>query len=429
MKISHILAAAGLLLAASLCSAQNQVLQSAQVQNGTNGLVFSTNGDARWSEMQKRLADPEERKQMRAEAREHLPGQYPDLAEVLHIDAETAGKLFDLFADEQMRRNDQMFAPRPNGVQPNASLPRGFPMLDDMAKLETETKEAIRKLIGDDAFERYLQYDATRMERMEVGRFNERLDPADELSMDQKYKMMAVVRERNQQMYGRPLWHLQGRGAFGGDLNTYLRMTEQERQAVMLKRNIEMNEDAVRRQHEEKVVLMEQMRPILNAKQLEAFSQWQDDRIASTRNYVQKMRASAGMNPEFDENVPSAKPEEPERFEGKVRLQMAFIVDGKEPVLFDLTTDNGKAAAAVEVAPKLWAEATPVLYASGDGNVMIQYYEERGGVRQRLRGPQGIGTSNQQSSLPLGRGGGGGGPVGGSRAYSVMTEARLSPAP
>jgi hypothetical protein len=419
MKISHILLAAGFFATSWVVAAE---------EKGTNGIVFSTKGDARWSDMQQRLANPEERRKMRAEIREHMPAQYPDLAEALRIDAETEGKLFDLLADAQVARQEQMFASRTADAQPHAEVSRGFAMLDDIARQETASKQAIRKLIGDEAFERYLQYDTTRMERMEVARFDERLDAADKLTVDQKYKMMALVRERNQQMYARPLWSVRARESLS-DMNTYLRMSEQERQAVMLKRNIELNEDAVRRLHEEKAVLMEHVRPILNAKQIDAFSEWQDDRIATARNHVQKMRASAGMNPEFDENLPSSRPEEPARFEGKVRLQMAFTLDGKAPVLLDLTTDNGKTQPAVEIAPKLWAEATPVLYASGDGNVMIQYYEERGGVRQRLPGPQGIGTSSEQSSRPIGRGGGGGGLVSGSRAYNVMTEARLSPAP
>jgi hypothetical protein len=431
MKISHIIFAAGVLLTASLCSAQNTVLQSAEAQNGTNGIVFGTNGDSRWSDMQRRMADPEERKKLRAQARDGLPAQYPDLADVLHIDAEAEGKLLDLLADEQMARQEQMFAPAPNGAHPSAPNARsrpGFPMLDDMARLETESKERIRKLLGEEAFEQYLQYDTTRMERMEVARFNERLAPADKLAMDQKDNMMAVVREHQQRLYSRPGWHIPDFGPMG-NLNSYLRMSEQERQAVMLKRNIELNEDNVRRQREEKAVLLEQVRPILNARQLQGFSQWQDDRIAMARNSVRKMRASAGMNPEFDENLPSKTFDAPERFEGKVRLRVAFTVDGNPPVVMDVTTDNGKAAPQFEIAPKLWAEATPVLYASGDGNVALKYYEERNGTHQPLRGGGGIGTSNRDASIPLGRGGGGGGPVSGSKAYSVMTEARLTPAP
>jgi hypothetical protein len=263
---------------------------------------------------------------------------------------------------------------------------------------------------------------------MEVARFNERLAPADKLTLDQKNKMMAVVREHQQKLYGRPGRYLQDSGPMG-NLSSYLRMTEQERQAAMLKRNIELNEDNVRRQREEKVVLMDEMRPILNARQLQGFSQWQDDRIAAARTSVQKMRASAGMNPEFDENQPSKKFDEPERFDGKVRLQVSFRVDDREPVVMDVTTDNGKAAPEFEIAPKLWAEATPVLYANGDGHVSLKYYEERNGVHQPLPGGGGIGTSNRDASIPLGRGGGGGGPVSGSKAYSVMTEARLTPAP
>jgi hypothetical protein len=425
----------GLLLAGSLCSlaplAAAEKTESAKDDQSANAVlfsaggdsVFSTGGDRHFLDMQRKLADPRERAALRARMRADLELQHPDIAEELGINAGLAAKLLDLLADQYIAGQDRFFNRRPAQMQAGDA----HASMNDMAAAESRDKDQIRQLIGENAFERYLRYDSSSMERQQVTLFTKRLAAADRLSADQKHKLMALTRDLQLRHY-----ETRPRGFLGSpDLGRMLSMSAEERQAVMLRQNIELNEEAVRDMHQEKQSMVERARAFLTPKQLEGYSQWYDDRIANARNSVEKMRVSAGMNATFDEHRPPAPTNAPLRFDGRVRLQVHVQVDGNEPVTVDVTTENGKAPEAFQVAPDLWAEATPVLYADGTGNVMLRYYEERHGTRQPLRGMHGIGISNRYpgSNVPLGSGGGSGSTTSGSKSHAVFMDARLTVAP
>jgi hypothetical protein len=399
------------------------------MEQSKNSVIFSARGDSFFSagddhfaEMQRRLTDPKERAALRASMRADLDKQHPTIAEDLGIDAALAAKFLDLLADQQIANQARFFEQHQSGAKREPGA-----LMTNMVAGESRDKDQIRQLIGEEAFDRYLRYDETSMERQQVTQFSARLDAADRLSADQRQKLMALTRER---MYKR--FEMRPPGSLDSPIGRrLLTMSAEERDAFMLKQNIELNEESVRELHQEKQSMVEQARVFLTPKQLESYSKWYDDRIETSRKYVEKMRVSAGMSPTFDDLRPPVPRDEPARFEGRVRLQMHVKVDSNEPVTIDVTTENGKAPEPFEIAPGLWAEPTPVLYANGNGNVMVKYYEDRRGKRQPLRGMQGIGivASRYQSTLPLGSGGGGGGIVSGSKPFGVFTDARLTVAP
>src|SRR5262245_18293093 len=128
-------------------------------------------------EMRARLADPEQRKAMRAEQRDGLVRTYPDIEEQLKIDSPTRDALFELLADQHMESLDAMFDQHRRPAMPS---------MQGMVGTENKKLDQLRALLGEDGLERYQEYTVTAYERQQVREVDALLGPGDKLSPEQK---------------------------------------------------------------------------------------------------------------------------------------------------------------------------------------------------------------------------------------------------
>jgi len=352
---------------------------------------------------------------MRAESRARQPGQFPDLTEVVRIDQALADKLFDLMADQEIANQEEMFNRNPGDP---------FRPMSDYFDRANTTKDKIRALLGDAAFDRYIQYDATRMERVQIAQFDQGLGAPDKLSLSQKDKMIVLVQDRMSRMV---LAARNGMVWRRVDMQKMMRQSPQDRELENLKVNIAANEESVRAMRVEKTEMLGQARSFMTPVQLAAYGKFYDGRIEQLRSRVQDMRVRAGMSPDFDDQSPPQQYQEPERYLGKVRMHLLVTLDQGEAQEIELVTDNGKAPPAFSIGPMLWAEAVPVLYADRGGSVSLKYFEERGGKRIPVRGGSVVNTVPESVARFAG-GGMMGMQIDGSKMHSVQLEAQLSPA-
>jgi len=195
---------------------------------------------------------------------------------------------------------------------------------------------------------------------------------------------------------------------------------------AMQKLNVVSNEDNFRQMQEDSRALLRQLPAILTPKQLEACARMEAEKLASQKKYVQQIRISAGMSPEFDDTRPREPPLKRIPVVGKVRLEIRLTANASPPVTADLVTENGKTTTAFQGPDGLWVEATPTLYEDGWAQVDFTYYEERRGQRRRVGGAM---SSRMLTRRPDGLpsyGGGGGTLSGGSNTYAISTMMKVS---
>ena len=91
-----------------------------------------------------------------------------------------------------------------------------------------------------------------------------------------------------------------------------------------------------------------------------------------------------------------------------------------------IVTENGKAGAGFQAPHGLWAVPTPTLYEDGWAQLNIEFYEERGGQRRRLRGGVNTGTLQRlPDNRPLAYGRGRS-TLDGSKMFAITTNSRVT---
>jgi hypothetical protein len=393
-------------------------LESPKAESKGNRVMFGTGKDfeAQAAEMRKKLADPQLRKQLRAEQRAQAESSNPDLAEVLGLEASEAAALFDLMADQELQHLEVFFAKQ--DAQPTREAMHA--RMQQLANDETRKRQQIKEFLGVERFGRYLDYTDTVSERRQAVLFDDELAAADKLTADQKQRLMTILRGEREQLMSRS----------GRSMKTLLptRMggTREDFEAMMRKHQLESMEDSFRRMQQDSKSLLARLPEVLTASQLAVYTQMENDKLAGQRKYVQELRVNAGLSPEFDEGPPTAAPDQRTPVVGEVRVEVYVRVNEGEPVTVDLKTENGKAPAPFAVAEGLWVQVTPQLFTDGWTQIDYKFFEESDGRRRLLGGSLGSGGPPGSGGVPLGSGGSGT-TVTGSKAYSVRTDARISP--
>ena len=357
---------------------------------------FSTNGDGEPPpdprEMRRRLADPLEREQVRKEERVQVQARHPDIAAVLGIEAPLETRLIDLLTDQQLQHLDRFYSDLPPRVE-----------------VELRNKEQLRELLGEEVFERYLDYCTTLGERWQVAYFCARLSTADALTSVQKDQLLALLPDRDRI----------GAGQAAPSPPIFVPALE----AYMRKRNIESSENAFRQMREDSQRLLQRLPHILTPRQLETYARMEEEKIARQREHVRQMRIEAGMSAEFDETGPAVRQSRPTLVEGQVRVEISLTVNGSETLLTQFQVANGKMAPGWRAPEGLWVEATPFVYTDGWMQAALQFYEERGERRRPLGGRLTIGGLTRHWE----RQGRGGARIGGAtRTYNIWIQVRPS---
>jgi hypothetical protein len=252
----------------------------------------------RAAEMRKRLADPQLREQLRAEQRTLIDAMHPDLAQVLGLDPRIASELIDLLTDQQMSVFDRIHGDElqaPNSVAMKDRLARN-------AQEGTRRIGQIRRLLGEQGFERYQDYQNTLRERLQVTLFEERLQPGDELTPEQKSRLMSLLRWQEEQTQRRML-----------ENRSWVPPAVYDPEALR-KRDITANEDSFWRAQEESQLLISRAAEVLTQRQIEVFARMEADKLDVHRTQLEQVRVDAGMSreippPEADEG-PGRQPSE-----------------------------------------------------------------------------------------------------------------------
>lgn len=380
-------------------------------------LMFSTDFDSlpQTTEMRRRLKDPEQRKLLRAEQREQVRKQNPELAEVLRIDPEREAALIELLTDDQMQHLERFYAVRSGNTH------SVFEHGQAQADAETRRLAKLRELLGADLFERYQDYQSTVMQRRHALLFDARLDSYNKLTSDQKERLIVLLQDHFEKEMQQPRIRLQ-------DAVSPFSADREARAEAMRKQAIEMYDETFRDMQQASRLLLERLPEVLTPQQLDIFAQMEAEKIASQRKYVEQMRIRVGMSPEVPEQPAEVRPPARTPVAGHVKLEVSLTVNRSEPVNVILATENGKAV-PFEAPEGLWVEATPTLFDDGWLNVDFKFYEGPPGRGRAIAGHHGMGTRTTPDTMGLATAGGGSSVIVGSKGYAVSMQANAVPIP
>jgi hypothetical protein len=427
---THMLGAASLLicLTPALSTAAEQISQSEtgrEVEAMENQVFFiSGSGDQvpeSVRKMRERLRDPEQRVALRAEQRASVQEWNPELDQALGIDGPTQEKLLELLTEHQMRQLDRVHNPPP------ATPDDVRDSIQQQADFETQRLTELRELLGEDGLGRYQQYSKTLSERIQMRRFDARLDEANKLRPDQKAQLMALYREHMQGELERNRiehmpWMLQ---------NMQERPTPAEMQRNAQLSTIAANEQIWRRMPQSDREFAERAAKFLTPAQLAVLERMNAAKADELRRWIEQARLAAGLNPTIPEHAEVAEPrlQRPVRtpIVGDLKFQVSVAVNGAQPTVIAHSGAN-RAPVTFEVAEGLIVEATPTLYDDHWLDVNLKYYEKTAdGDKRLLQESSGMGTLTRMPDGAPNRGGGGMSIVTGSKGYAVNVMVTAEP--
>jgi hypothetical protein len=356
-----------------------------------------------------RLADPKERPQLRAEMRASFADDHLDLQEAVGIDAATRQDLLDLLVDKQLQDLDERRTRLTQGY--------GADWLQVQADAENEHLAALRNLLGESWFSRYLSYKATLRERRHVHRIDAQLDAAHKLTAEQKQRLISLLADQNQHVYEMSPTSLPS------PPRSPLSAEQMQRFGEL--RSIASSEGIWRRMREAQQRADKLAAEFLTAAQLEAVQVLHVADIKSRQQWLERARVQAGLDSKIPEcsdiPLPTRTP-----VPGDIRLTFVVQVNRNEPMLVTRVTANGQSS-AFEAAEGLMIQVRPTLYDDDYLEVRTTYYEPSANGNRRRIGVGGFGTQvrlQDGSAVPTGAGGT---VIAGSRAYALIENAGAIP--
>ncbi len=384
-----------------------------------NQIVFATLGEPSRSmdEMRARLADPEQRKAMRTQNRASLEQIYPDVEEVLNLDATTHATLMDLLTDQYMDSLDAMFGEH----RREASF-----ATQGLAAAENRKLDQLRVVLGDDGLARYQEYTATVHERRQVREVDAALGATDKLSPEQKVRLVRLFQETNRMSLPPPGPSRMSALLRSRDPRSPGFKEDLQRQSQLS--TIEGNQEVLRLREASNRRMAEQASGFLSPVQNAALTKANEANEARLRQWIVQARATAGLDPAIpergsDENPPRRKP-----VSGEVTLDITVRIDGGEPVHVTHTGPNGEPL-KFKASEDLFAEAEWTLFDDNWVDVRLAFFEDGPNGLRRLQGGAGLAAMGRviDDSAPgrntIGHRGTSSTIVTGRRAYSVELSA------
>jgi hypothetical protein len=351
-----------------------------------NRVFFVQPGSQSMEEMRARLADPEQRKAVRAEQRASLEQSYPDIEEELKLGSATRESLMELLADQYMASMDAMFGD---------ARREAWPSTQAMAEAENRKLDQLREVLGEDGLERYQEYTATMYERRQVREVDAYLSAPDKLSPEQNARLVKLFKEKNQMGIPPPPSSRMSNLLRSHDPGSPTFQQDMQRESELA--TIEANEQMLKLRETSNRVMTERASGFLKPAQNAALAKANEADMARQRKWIEQARAKAGLDP----STPVRKNEEstPPRkaASGEVWLDLVVRVNGGEPVHVTHTGANGETL-KFKASDELFAEAEWTLYEDNWIDVRLTYFEEGPNGRRRLQGGSGFGTMASFSS-------------------------------
>lgn len=358
-----------------------------------NAIRFFADGSAPIEAMRRRLQDPAQRAQLRAEQEQQIREQHSDIAEALDLDPTTAEKLLQVIADQRFDGFEHFYTSFGGARMGNGRSIEET--LQGDADAETRRLDRLRAVLGDERLDRYASYDATLTGRGLVKEFDAGLPGAGKLRPEQRERLILLVQEQF-------AWEMQqalGTASLRGTMLTLPTREEMQRRAQL--DTIESNEAHWRARRQSEDIFAQRASQFLTAPQLAAFRQMNAKRTNQLHDWILQARAQAGLDANIPENPAPAPPEPGARLPvaGNVLVEITLKVNGGEATKVSHTGPNGQTA-EFEIGDGLVVEATPTLFDDRWLEVQMNYFEQSPNGKRRI-GQGGGGTSNQHRPDPM----------------------------
>lgn len=382
-----------------------------------NRIVFMQDGSQAMEAMRARLADPEQRRAMRAEYRAGLEGTYSDVEQELRIDSTTREALFELLSDQSLESMDAMFGENRRDA---------FPSMQVLSEAENRKLDQLRELLGEDGLQRYQEYMATVYERHQVREVDGYLAAADKLSPEQRSRLIALFTERNRQVIPTPGSRRMSTDLRSRDPGSPTFQQDMQRESQLA--TIESNEQLLLLREAANRGMARRAADFLTPAQSAALAKVNAVETAKQRKWIEQARVNAGLDPAIPEHQEEAADPLRKAVSGVVTLDLVVRVNGGEPVHVTHTGPNGETL-KFQASEELFAEAEWTLYDDNWLYVQLTYFEEGPNGRRQLPGMSGFGTMGRTSSDTttgddgIGARSGSGTIVTGRKAYSVEISA------
>jgi hypothetical protein len=181
-----------------------------------------------------------------------------------------------MLADFQMRHLDLFYAK--GSGDPSAQMGR-------MQENEQRRDDALRSLLGVDAYDRYRHYQLELPERQYVAWFSRGLDPADALSSAQQSQLMAIVAAQSERADSQRQARL---------LQRLREVAPARTSAELQEANIRASEDGLREMEAQSRRLLQQASSCLTAPQLATLTQLENRKVDAQRRWVAGLRTNSG---------------------------------------------------------------------------------------------------------------------------------------
>jgi hypothetical protein len=351
-----------------------------------NRIFFVQPGSQSMEEMRARLADPEQRKVMRAEHRASLEHSYADAEEELKIDAATREALIELLTDQYLKSMDAMFGD---------TRREAFPSTRELAEAENKKLDQLREVLGEDGLERYQEYTTTMYERSQVREVDAHLAAADKLSPEQKTRLVKLFKERNAEALPPPGSSRMSNLLRSRDPGSPTFQQDMQRESQLA--TIEANEQMLRLRETSNRIMTERASGFLKPAQGAALAKVNEAEMAKQRKWIEQSRVKAGLHPSISVRQHQESPPPRKAASGEVWLDLIVRVNGGEPVHVTHTGANGETL-KFQASDDLFAEAEWTLYEDNWIDVRLTFFEEGPNGLRRLPGGSGFGTMGSFSS-------------------------------
>jgi hypothetical protein len=330
----------------------------------------------RIQELQRRLADPQQRAKVRGERIQQVRANLPDLSRIAQLDTDSEAKLFGLLADQQLA-----LEMRPNGFAALEPVFTDEPRISADALEHTLLMRDISQELGTKVLDAYLDYLPTARYRIEVEKLQAALPAAAKLGLQQKDGLTTALLAAEEERYERTMLQMPhgfGRDDFG--LAGRLTAAEFERRSRI--QTIVANEAIAVVRREEHRELLARVASLLRPEQLQVLATQLQRDVDSLLRWTRQRRHELGIDPQAQLEAPTPRTPPPPALERTVRLMLTLHINGKN---FTKTITSTRGAAVSFDGPEgLWLQTRPYLITADALRVDIRVFEPVEGGRRMI---------------------------------------------
>jgi hypothetical protein len=331
------------------------------------------------------------------------------VADALQLDAAKFDELIALLAGQLMEQSDHVRKQFSEGGRARDPSER----MRNEAEHVTRQVNELRKLLGQEKLERYLELRFSLGQRRQMRELDERLGASDRLNSTQRERLVQLMQESVDSAIDRPpnsSMFASFPSAEDLQLNSQLQ-------------TITLNEQIWREMPDSNRKLRERAAEFLTERQLAVLEQMHVEQAATLQRRIEQMRVNEGLSPTIPAQAEVIEVPTP-TVERDIKLSLKAEVNDENPRYLTTVASSGKPV-SLKVADGLYIEATPIVFEDDTYNLLVRYFET-GVTGKRFIGK--MGQSGQvMPATGEGRsrnvGGGGGTILTGSKGYAVELSA------